>query len=864
MQRRYIHWLGVLAACAGFVAADLAANELHPEFPLLDAEGRPVLLSGRPLSTMRTCGECHDTVFIEASSDHADAGAAQLGHGRPSHEWSNGPGYFGGWDPLSYDNPTASDGSLDLDAWLRRFGPRHVGGGPAAQKVEMDCLMCHGDITDPRPREVALAKGDFAWANSARFAERGILVNVDGRWAWNPFMFQPDGTLTEGLLAIRKPRDANCAQCHGLAENGLDLPLSLPKDPARRIVTDRTGQIVSPQKLNNSGLNLSGKEALTHAFDVHADRVVGCVNCHYSLNNPVFFQQRAESRPPHLAFDPRRLTNSDYLTRPLHQFAKGSSIHGLAALESENSLRRCESCHTATNVHEWLPYRQRHFESLACEACHIPKLYGPALQSLDWTLVDPDGQPRRVYRDVEGDPTSADSLIRGFRPIMLARDNVGGKRKLAPFNLVSSWYWLAGDPARPVTRQELVAALYLNGRLHPDLERQLDRDGDGRLSDAEWQLDTPERAQLVRERLEASGLSPVRLAGEITPFAVSHNVVNGQWATRDCRNCHGADSVLGAPFTLAEYLPGTVQPVLAGIGGAGALGEVQVAEGGSASFRPDTRSEGFYIIGLDAQRWVDIAGLVVFFGILVGVSVHGVARYVARRRQPRQRHPTRRMHMYDAYERIWHWLQASTILLLLFTGLIIHKPHFFGMFSFAYVVQVHNVLGFIVLINAALALFYTLASGTIRRFLPDPDGFVARALAQAEFYTKGIFAGEAHPLEKTKENRLNPLQQITYLAILNILLPAQVITGVLIWGMQKWPQLAAALGGLPLLAPLHTLVAWTFAAFIVMHVYLTTAAGETPLAGIRSMISGWDEVELPPGNASLRSHKPTAEEPNHA
>jgi Ni/Fe-hydrogenase b-type cytochrome subunit len=208
--------------------------------------------------------------------------------------------------------------------------------------------------------------------------------------------------------------------------------------------------------------------------------------------------------------------------------------------------------------------------------------------------------------------------------------------------------------------------------------------------------------------------------------------------------------------------------------------------------------------------------------------------------------------MYDAYERIWHWLQASAILLLLFTGLIIHKPHFFGMFSFAYVVQVHNVLGFIVLINAALALFYTLASGTIRRFFPDPDGFVGRALEQAAFYTRGIFAGEAHPLEKTRENRLNPLQQITYLAILNILLPAQVVTGVLIWGMQKWPLLAEALGGLPVLAPIHTLLAWAFAAFVVMHVYLTTAAGETPGAGIRSMISGWEEVEVNSGGSASR------------
>jgi thiosulfate reductase cytochrome b subunit len=155
---------------------------------------------------------------------------------------------------------------------------------------------------------------------------------------------------------------------------------------------------------------------------------------------------------------------------------------------------------------------------------------------------------------------------------------------------------------------------------------------------------------------------------------------------------------------------------------------------------------------------------------------------------------------------------------------------------------VHNVLGFILLINAALALFYNLASGQIRQYLPEPKGFIHRSLAQAMYYSQGIFAGAAHPLEKSKDQKLNPLQQITYLAILNILLPAQVITGVLIWGLQRWPNIAAELGGLPVLALVHTLVAWAFAAFMVMHIYLTTT-GHSPAAGIKSMIVGWDTVE---------------------
>ena len=730
-----------------FSAGGLLANDFHPEVPLLDASGELLVNSGGALSSMQTCGACHDTTFIEQSSDHAAAGVFE--------------------------------------------------------EDEIDCLMCHSDAGDRRE--------------------------------WSAGMFQPDGILAEDPFDIYKPKDENCAQCHGIVSNKLDAPLTYEAASESHSMTDLTGQIVSPQKISNSGLNIAGKESLTHAFDIHADRVVGCVNCHYSLNNPVYFQQRKESRPDHLDFDPRRLTSADYLERPLHQLAKGSSMHGLNSAESNNSMRRCESCHKAGDVHEWLPYKKRHFASLACESCHIPKLYGPALQAIDWTLVDREGQPFRQYRDVAGDPATADSLINGFRPLILPRKNVGGERKLAPFNLVSSWYWMAGEPALKVTPEQLAGALYMNGRLHPDVEQVMG---------SELRIDSPEQADVVRERLQASGLVNVHMASEIQPYSISHNVVNGEWATRDCTSCHGGDSVLAAAFTLSDYLPGGMLPAAGDVGSAALSGIIAAGPEGGASFVLDNSGNGYYVIGLDGLDWVDALGLMMFLGISFGVTVHGISRYIARRRRPHQHGPTRRMYMYDAYERLWHWLQAGAILILIFTGLVIHKPHIFGVFSFAYVVQVHNVLGFILLINAALALFYTVASGTIKRFLPEPKGFFGRAVAQTMYYSRGIFAGERHPLEKTKERRLNPLQQITYLAILNILLPAQVITGVLIWGMQEWPQLAASLGGLPVLAPVHTLLAWAFSAFIVMHVYLTTAAGETAGAGIKSMVTGWEDVEV--------------------
>jgi thiosulfate reductase cytochrome b subunit len=91
------------------------------------------------------------------------------------------------------------------------------------------------------------------------------------------------------------------------------------------------------------------------------------------------------------------------------------------------------------------------------------------------------------------------------------------------------------------------------------------------------------------------------------------------------------------------------------------------------------------------------------------------------------------------------------------------------------------------------------------------------------------------------EQRLNPLQQVTYLTLLNVLFPMQVLTGTLIWGMSRWPDLADRMGGLGVLAPLHNLGAWLFLAFIVLHVYLTTT-GHTLTSNLRAMVDGYDEI----------------------
>jgi thiosulfate reductase cytochrome b subunit len=201
---------------------------------------------------------------------------------------------------------------------------------------------------------------------------------------------------------------------------------------------------------------------------------------------------------------------------------------------------------------------------------------------------------------------------------------------------------------------------------------------------------------------------------------------------------------------------------------------------------------------------------------------------------------TRRIDLYTLFERVWHWLQALTIGLLLVTGIEIHAPAA-RLFGFDRAAAVHEVLALFTIANAFLALFYHLATGAIRQFFPAPSDFFSLAIAQVSYYLRGIFRGEAHPFARHPARKLNVLQQVTYLVVLNVVLPLQVASGALMWKPRLFAPVLSALGGLDAVATVHVACAWMFAAFIVMHVYLATT-GPTPLALVKAMIVGWEEV----------------------
>ena len=859
------------------------ASVLHPDFILLDADGVNVLESNNAVSTLQTCGQCHDTEFITSHAFHSDLGLSD--YNAKSETFNTSNGLFGEWNPLTYRYLSpAGDERLDLSTaeWLMLNGEFVVGSGPATTSrdgaaldnlkddvenpetaildkdgnptvwdwdksgtMEMDCFLCHLETPNTTARADAIHAGEFGNANTATLTDLNIVSKSAEGWVWNAEAFNENGELKSETLGIQDPTNENCATCHGEVHPNSGDPLTISQCDLDYPQTATTGQVISGQRINESGVNLTNKEELDRSWDIHAERELQCTDCHYALNNPSHLSEIQSENPEHLIYDPRSLEIGEYLERPDHNFARGESAQFNVAPEYKGTMRRCENCHDASKGHtDWLPYIETHMETGACETCHIPQLYAPAIQTYDWTVVTVAGAASTSCRGVEGTPNEVTSLVTGYEPVLLNRTNIDGDTLLAPYNLITSFYWVydeANGNKRPVRLIDLEAAYLDNGNYASDIVAAFDANSDGKLNDTELVIDSPAKEEAVKAKLVTLGLNNPRIEGKVLPYSINHNVTKGEDAVNDCETCHHEDSRMTQSIKLADHAP--VMPVFDADNNVNGTGEIVTGEDGALYYQPVPANDDMYIFGSSRVSWVDWLGALIFAGALLGVVIHGTLRFFSWKKQPKGAVKTERVYMYEPYRRFWHWMQTLSIVLLLFTGLIIHRPDIFGVFSFRGVVTVHNVIAVILVINALLSLFYHITTDRMREFIPHPYGFFDDAIIQSKYYIFGIFKGEGHPFEKLPNSRMNPIQKMTYFMILNVLLPLQIITGSLMWAVQKFPAFTNALGGLPVLAPFHSLVAWLFATFILVHVYMTTT-GATPLEAMRGMVTGYEEVEV--------------------
>ncbi len=660
---------------------------------------------------------------------------------------------------------------------------------------------------------------------------------ADGHMDLGAEAFDEIGYLRRDRVSIHEPAIENCGICHGVATDSSE-PLGVPEDfeghpsaenPYRDYRFTRLGGAVfSPQKISESFMNISGKEKLDFPWDAHAGKVMTCTACHYAPNNPVRAEKK-DTLPSHLTNDPRRLTLSEYLRAPDHRLATA----------------QCLSCHDPLKSHDCLPYKKRHLDKIECSACHASTRYAPTVQALDETVITANGGPRLEYRNVQragGEALNA-ALTTGYHPPLFPVLDKSGKEKISPKNIYTHWRWIDGQTGEVVSAETIQNAFMEDGKYRDGILTAFDANSDGKLSDDEIKLDSAQKTELMRARLASLGIAQPKIDGRVMAYPIAHGTMDGQSLQISCADCHAENSRLRSGVALASFEPGGVEPKLD-------LGQNMKSSLPLSLRKADGKFElarehgegGFYILGHSRNKIVERLGFWMFMATLFGVFIHGTLRFIGSRKHKAPHMPVKKVYLYSVGERALHWLIGVSVIILIISGLRVHYAGGCGsILSMARAVSVHNAFALVMMVSAFLFLFYHLASAAIRQFIPPTENLSSELMRQATYYMRGIFRGGPHPIEKSPERKLNPLQQITYLLLLNVLFPVQIVTGILIWGISRWPVLAEKIGGLSLVVPVHHMGSWLFISFLFMHLYLTTT-GHTLFSNIRAMIDGYDLI----------------------
>jgi thiosulfate reductase cytochrome b subunit len=199
----------------------------------------------------------------------------------------------------------------------------------------------------------------------------------------------------------------------------------------------------------------------------------------------------------------------------------------------------------------------------------------------------------------------------------------------------------------------------------------------------------------------------------------------------------------------------------------------------------------------------------------------------------------KKVYIYKAYERFWHWSQAFLVFFLAFTGFEIHGSFVF--FGYQNAVTYHNMAAIIFLVLIAFTIFWHFATGEWKQYKPT----LKNIKVQIQYYITGIFKQAPHPTRKTELSKLNPLQKLVYFGLKVFLIPILSLSGLfyMFYRYQQNGQIKSLnIDGLGGIASIHTLAALLMIAFVIVHLYLITT-GTSVFSNLKAMLTGYEELE---------------------
>ncbi len=304
-----------------------------------------------PMSTRKTCGQCHDFDAI-ASGWHFNMSSTNVAAGRMSEPWFLIDPLSGSQIPMSL---RAWDGTYKPKQlgmtnweWVYAFG-RHLPGGDVADPsdiyaeggprarwevsgpVEINCFVCHSQSRayDHSEWTRLILRQNFRWAATGALGLgeiRGMGSRVADYWGVLRGLNRDDAVYAvpphviydtrqfdsknRTVLDVGEPRNQNCLNCHSVSQVGMPH------------------------------MDIDG--------DVHLRAGMSCTDCHKNGEN--------------------------------HAIARGYEGDASGAMTKVRATASCAGCHVGTDVakagrlgaprpqHVGIP--TSHFETLTCTACH--------------------------------------------------------------------------------------------------------------------------------------------------------------------------------------------------------------------------------------------------------------------------------------------------------------------------------------------------------------------------------------------------------------------------------------------------------------------------------------------------------------
>ncbi len=335
--------------------------------------------------------------------------------------------------------------------------------------------------------------------------------------------------------------------------------------------------------------------------------------------------------------------------------------------------------------------------------------------------------------------------------------------------------------------------------------------------------------QAVFDILRKGDIRPVlrgELLSELVPAA---HEINADNAVRDCNKCHKPS---------AEYYQDMSLSLVSGDNTA----ERHAVSGdvlGSFGLLPD-----FYAMSATRAGIVDHYGMLLLLVTLSAVGLHFLVRLATvsmrRRKSPEEFRPeqTGEVLMHSAATRLWHWMRSVSIVALLVTGAQIRYNDQVQFMPLSAAVVWHETAATLLIAAFIFWLAYSFARGKIRDYIAHPLTFASGGVRQAVYYMTGYFRGKPDPHQPSPEDKFNSLQKAAYGAIMILMLPAHIVTGVLLSDRAEYGRWLDMLGGAKIVGAAHAAMFFLVIAFLTVHLYMSTM-GKTPLQHIRTMVTGY-------------------------